>query len=91
MIIDIRKDSPTYRQWFGVELSDENKHAFCSEDFAHGFLALKDNSTVMYQVSAFYNFESERIIRYNDPAFNIQWPIEVSVVFEGLSHPDFIE
>ena len=91
VIIDLRKDSPTYKQWFGLELNDENRTMlFVPEDFAHGFLALKDNSEVMYQVSAFYNFGSERIIRYNDPSFNIKWPIEVNVISEkDINTPDF--
>ena len=93
VIIDLRKDSPTYKQWFGIELNDQNRTLlFVPEDFAHGFVALKDNSEVMYQVSASYNFESERIIRYNDPTFNIQWPIEVSVVSEkDITTPNFKE
>jgi dTDP-4-dehydrorhamnose 3,5-epimerase len=91
VIIDLRKDSPTYKQWFGVELNDKNRTMlFVPEDFAHGFLALEDNSEVMYQVSAFYNFESEGIIRYNDPTFDIQWPIEVTVVSKkDIITPDF--
>ena len=91
VIIDLRKNSPTYKQWFGIELNAENRTMlFVPEDFAHGFVALKDNSEIMYQVSAVYNFESERIIRYNDPAFKIQWPIEVSVVSEkDVTTPDF--
>lgn len=92
VIIDLRKDSPTYRKWFGIELTDENRTMlFVPEDIAHGFLTLKDNTEVMYQVSAFYNFESERIIRYNDPSFNIQWPIKVSVISKkDIDTPDFI-
>jgi dTDP-4-dehydrorhamnose 3,5-epimerase len=93
VIIDLRKDSPTYKQWVGIELNTENrKMVFVPEDFAHGFLALKDHSEVMYQVSAFYNFESERIIRYDDPSFDIKWPIEVTVVSEkDITTPNFKE
>lgn len=93
VIIDLRKNSPTYKQWFGIELNDQNRTMlFVPEDFAHGFLALKDNSEVIYQVSAFYNAESERIIRFNDPFFNIQWPIEVTVVSEkDITTPNFKE
>ena len=93
VIIDLRKNSPTYKQWFGIELNDQNRTMlFVPEDFAHGFLALKDNSEVIYQVSAFYNAESERIIRFNDPSFNIQWPIEVTVVSEkDITTPNFKE
>src|SRR3989344_6625294 len=65
VIIDVRKNSPTYKKWFGVELSCKNyKILFLSEGFAHGFLTLEDNTEASYQVSAFYNFDSERIIRY---------------------------
>lgn len=93
VIIDLRLGSPTYKQWFGVELSEENcKMLFVPEGFAHGFLTLKDSTEVTYQVSAFYNFESERVIGYNDPAFNITWPIDVTVVSEkDAAHPDFKE
>ncbi len=93
VIIDLRKDSPTYKQWFGIELNAENRTMlFVPEDFAHGFLALKDHSEVMYQVSAYYNFESERTIRYDDPTFSIKWPIEVSVVSEkDIKTPNFKE
>lgn len=83
VIIDLRKDSPTYKQWFGIELNSENRTMlFIPEDFAHGFLALKDGSEVMYQVSAFYTPGSEMIIRFNDPSFNIQWPMKVAVISE---------
>ncbi len=93
VIIDLRKDSPTYKQWFGIELNDQNRTMlFVPEDFAHGFLALIDNSEVIYQVSAFYNAESERIIRFDDPSFGIKWPIEVTVVSEkDITTPDFKE
>lgn len=93
VIIDLRKNSPTYKQWFGIELNAENRTMlFVPEDFAHGFLALEDHSEVMYQVSAFYNFESERIIRYDDPSFGIKWPIEVTVVSEkDITTPNFKE
>jgi len=81
VIIDLRRDSPTYKKWFGVELTqDNNKALFLSEGFAHGFLTLEDNTEVIYQVSAFYKPGSERIIRYNDPAFNISWPSEITQI-----------
>src|SRR3989344_2449920 len=81
VIIDLRRDSPTYKKWFGVELTQDNyKALFLSEGFAHGFLTLKDDTEVTYQVSAFYTPGSERIIRFNDPAFNISWPIEITQI-----------
>jgi len=90
-IIDLRKDSPTFMQWFGIELNEENGTAlFIPEDFAHGFMTLKDNSEIMYQVSAFYTPGSERIIRYNDPSFNIQWPMEATIISEkDKNAPDY--
>ncbi len=78
VIVDLRKDSPTYKQWIGVELAQKNyKMLFLSEGFAHGFLTLEDDTEVSYQVSAFYTPGSERIIRYNDPTFNVIWPAKV--------------
>ncbi len=93
VIIDLRPGSPTYKEWFGVGLSEKNhKMVFLPEGFAHGFLTLEDDTEVIYQVSAVYNFESEKIIRYNDPAFNIKWPIEVTVTSEkDRVSPDFKE
>jgi dTDP-4-dehydrorhamnose 3,5-epimerase len=83
VIIDLRRNSPTYKQWFGVELSQHNyKMLFLSEGFAHGFLTLVDDTEVSYQVSAFYTPGSERIIRYDDPTFKIQWPIKVTEITE---------
>ncbi len=81
VIIDLRPDSPTYRQWLGMELTSENyKMLFVPKNFAHGFQTLKDNTEVIYQVSQFYSPESERGIRYNDPTFGIKWPIDAQVV-----------
>ena len=81
VIIDLRSDSPTYKQWFGTELSEANhRMLFLSEGFAHGFITLEDNTEVSYQVSAFYTPGSERIIRYNDPMFGIVWPIPVTQI-----------
>jgi dTDP-4-dehydrorhamnose 3,5-epimerase len=81
VIIDLRPNSPTFKQWFGIELTDKNyKMLFLPEGFAHGFVTLEDNTEVSYQVSAFYTPGSERIIRYNDPLFNITWPIPIVVL-----------
>ena len=93
VIIDLRSDSPTYKKWFGVELSERNrKMLFLPERFAHGFLTLEDNTDVSYQVSAFYNFESERLVRYNDPAFKIKWFSKVTIISEkDKNAPDYKE
>jgi len=75
VIIDLRKDSLTFKQWFGVELSANNRHMlYIPEGFAHGFLTLEDNSEIFYQMSACFAPDYARGIRWNDPAFNIVWP-----------------
>ncbi len=91
VIIDLRPGSPTFMQWIGNELSsDSYKMVYVPEYFAHGILSLEDNSEVYYPVSQFYTPGAERGIRWNDPAFNIQWPVKVEIVSEkDNSHPDF--
>ncbi len=79
VIIDLRPDSPTFKQWIGVELSAENhKMLFVPRDFAHGFVTLTDNVEVTYEVSEFYTPNSESGIRHNDPTIKIKWPIKVT-------------
>ncbi len=76
VIIDLRPDSPTYCQWFSVELDAENyKMLYVPEGFAHGFQSLSDNAEASYQMSAFYRPESAKGIRWNDPTFAIEWPL----------------
>ncbi|MFK7900102.1 MAG: dTDP-4-dehydrorhamnose 3,5-epimerase [Cyclobacteriaceae bacterium] len=92
VIIDIRKDSPTYCEHIAVELSDENhKMLYVPEGFAHGFLTLTDLVEVNYQVSAFYSPGKEAGIRWNDPLFGIDWPIDNPLLSEkDGAHPDFV-
>ena len=81
VIIDLRPDSPSYLQHFGIELSDENRKAlYVPELFAHGYQALTDGAEVTYQVSEFYTPGMERGLPYNDPTFGIDWPLEVTVI-----------
>jgi dTDP-4-dehydrorhamnose 3,5-epimerase len=83
VIIDLRRDSPTYLQHFGVRLDDENSSAlYVPPLFAHGYQALTDRAEVSYQVSEFYTPGRERGIRYDDPAFGIGWPMDVTVISE---------
>jgi dTDP-4-dehydrorhamnose 3,5-epimerase len=91
VIIDLRPDSPTYRKWVGVELTADNfRMLFVPKMFAHGFQTLAEESVVTYQVGQFYTPGSERGIRFDDPAFQIQWPLEVSVISDkDKSWPDF--
>ena len=75
VIIDLRPKSPTYLQWAGFELTADNrKMLYVPENFANGYQALSDNAEVIYLVSQFYSPDSEKGIRYDDPAFNIKWP-----------------
>jgi dTDP-4-dehydrorhamnose 3,5-epimerase len=81
VIIDLRQESPSYRQWLGVKLTaDDHKMLYVPEGFAHGFQTLEDDTEVVYQVSAFYAPQSEAGVRYDDPGFGIVWPLEVQVI-----------
>jgi len=81
VILDLRKDSATFGQWFGAELSAENRTMmYCPRGFAHGFITLEPDTEAFYFTDNFYAPEQERGIRYNDPKFNIQWPREPEVV-----------
>lgn len=81
VIIDLRPDSSTYKQWLSVELTEDNyKMLYVPRDFAHGFITLSDDTEATYLVSAFYAPDAERGIRYNDPQFGIQWPGTVHTI-----------
>jgi dTDP-4-dehydrorhamnose 3,5-epimerase len=81
VIIDLRPESATHLKWFGVELSSENRRSlFIPAGFAHGFQTLKDSAEVLYDMFAWRAPEAERGVRYNDPAFDIRWPMDVSVI-----------
>lgn len=91
VIIDLRKDSPDYGQWIGVELTADNRSAlFVPRDFAHGFITLTDDTEVLYLVSQSYQPGSEGGIRWNDPHFKIEWPIEpVCISEKDANWPDY--
>jgi dTDP-4-dehydrorhamnose 3,5-epimerase len=91
VILDLRPSSPTYKEWFGVELTADNRRGlFIPEDLAHGFQTLADDTEVYYQISEFYQPDYSRGVRWNDPAFNIRWPLEERIMSErDLSFPDF--
>ena len=75
--VDIRKDSKTYGQWYGVVLSGDNrKQFFVPEGFAHGFLVLSEEAEFVYKCSEFYRPDDEGGIRFDCPDINIEWPIE---------------
>ena len=81
VIIDLRQNSPTYRQWTGVILSADNRSLlYIPEGFAHGFQTLEEETEVFYQISHPYVPGSSAGVRWDDPVFGIAWPIEVSVI-----------
>ena len=81
--VDLRPESSSYGQWAGVELSAENgRMLYVPEHCAHGFESLEDNTEVLYMTSAFYAPEAVRGARFDDPAFEIQWPVAATVVSE---------
>ncbi len=83
VIIDMRPESPTYLQHIGVELTADNHRAlYIPEMFAHGYQALTDGCEVMYMVGEFYTPGKEKGLRYDDPFFNIQWPLEATEMSE---------
>lgn len=83
VIIDLRPDSGTFTRWFGTELTAENRKAlYVPEGFAHGFITLRDDTEVLYQMSEFFHAECAAGVRWDDPAFSIRWPAEVKVISE---------
>jgi dTDP-4-dehydrorhamnose 3,5-epimerase len=81
--VDLRPGSASCGQWTGTELSAENgRMLYVPEQCAHGFESLEDNTEVLYMTSAFYTPEAVRGVRFDDPAFDIQWPVAATVVSE---------
>lgn len=79
--VDLRKGSSTYKQWVGVELSEDNKkQLLIPKGFAHGFLTLTDNVEVQYKVDEYYAPECDRSIRFDDPEIGIEWGIEKPIL-----------
>jgi len=92
VIIDLRSDSPTFKQWISAELSAENRRAlYIPEGFAHGFQTLMDNTEVFYQMSEFFHSECARGVRWDDVAFEVTWqqPI-VNISQRDQLYPAFI-
>jgi len=82
--VDIRKDSPTYGKWYGIELSAENKkQLLVPKGFAHGFMTLTDDAEVQYKVDELYAPEYDRGISWNDPDIGIEWPMEITPVLSA--------
>lgn len=83
VVIDLRASSSTFKQWFGVELTAGNRlMLYVPKGFAHGFQTVEDETEVFYQMSDIYAPGSVRGVRWNDPAFNIEWPRPVTRMSE---------
>ena len=77
VVVDIRKSSPTFKRWIGLELSQKNKkQIWVPQGFAHGFYVLENKTEVIYKTTDFYNPEEERSIRWDDKDISIDWPID---------------
>jgi len=83
VIVDMRPESPTFRRHIGAELTAANARAlYVPGMFAHAYLTLEDDSSVIYQVGEYYTPGQERGLRYDDPALGIEWPVEIAVISE---------
>lgn len=90
VIIDLRKNSPTYKQWESNELSSKNhKMLYIPKGIAHGFQTLEDNSEIYYQMSEYHKPEYYQGIRFDDPNFEIKWPLPVSAISENDKNWEF--
>lgn len=91
VIVDLRPDSPTHKQWISVELNSENrKMIYVPEGFAQGYITLTDNTEMCYNTSQFYSPDFARGVRYDDPSFSIKLPIDVAVISKAdKSWPDY--
>lgn len=90
--VDLRKDSPTYKQWVSVELSAENKRQlFIPQGFGHAFLTLTDDVEFVYKCDNLYSRELERSIRYDDPEIGIEWGIDGPVLSDKDAVAPFLK
>lgn len=92
VIIDLRPSSPTFKQWQSFDLNHENGTAiYVPYGFAHGFQTLRDDTEVHYQMSEFYHADSARGVRWNDPAFGIDWPVPDPILSaKDAAYPDYM-
>jgi dTDP-4-dehydrorhamnose 3,5-epimerase len=91
VLIDLRPSSPTYRAWEGFDLTADNRRSlYIPKGFAHGFQTLEDETEVTYLISEFHAPAAAAGLRYDDPAFGIEWPLPVTVISpRDVSWPDF--
>ncbi len=93
VVVDIRKESSTFGQWFGVELSDDGvRQIYMPHGFAHGFCVRSDYADLHYKVSQKYSPEDEGGLRWNDPKLDIQWKVESPLISErDMNYPYFTD
>ena len=91
VVVDLRPDSPAFKNWIAVVLTASNRHmVYVPEGCGHGLMTLENDTEVFYQISEFYNPESARGVRWDDPAFQIAWPEKVEVISErDRTYPNF--
>ena len=83
VIVDLRPESPTYKRWFGIELSDENrKMVYVAEGMAQGYMTLQDNTEINYHATEFFNAEAASGVRFDDPVLGIRWPMSATAISE---------
>jgi dTDP-4-dehydrorhamnose 3,5-epimerase len=90
-VIDLRPRSSTFRQWFAVELTADNRRLlYVPKGLAHGYQTLEDDTEISYQMSTPYHPEAAAGVRWNDPAFGVRWPIDVTAIADrDAAYPDF--
>lgn len=90
VIVDLRRDSPTFLSWTAVELTEQKRNAiYVPTEFAHGYQSLTEDSEACYMVSQYYKPDHEVGYRWNDPAFNILWPLQPILSAKDAVHKDF--
>ena len=92
VVIDLRRDSPTFLSWLGVELSAANRTMiYIPQGFAHGFQTLADNTELLYHHSAFYTAAAEGGLRFDDPRIAVTWPLAAGKISERDSQHPYID
>ena len=91
VIVDIRQNSPTFKKWWGLKLTENNfKQIYIPVGFAHGFSVLSEIAEVQYKVSTYYDPDLERGIKWNDPVFQVDWRVQNPIISErDKTNPDF--
>lgn len=92
VVVDLRRSSPTFKRWYGVRLDQDNaRMLYVPEGCATGYLTLRDDTEIYYHTTASFHPESAAGVRYDDPAFRIDWPGEPTVISDNdRNWPDFV-